>query len=248
MRTNHLSHPLGCLALALALVPPPVLAQTDTASVVGTVRDSLGAVVPGVTVTATQTGTNVALTARTNASGQYIFPTLRIGTYTVTAELEGFRRTRVPDVELNVQERVEINLTLEVGQVTEAVQVTGATPLLQTESANIGYSVDERQLKDLPLLGRRYAELAFLAPGVVTASAGLTSRGEDTFFHANGNYATWNNFMLDGADNNSGSTNLQERSLQVIQPPVDALQEFKVQTRTYSAEFGKSAGAVINLG
>src|SRR6266480_2794685 len=74
----------------------------------------------------------------------------------------------------------------------------------------------------------------------------MTSRGEDTFFNANGNYATWNNFMLDGADNNSFSTNLQERSAQVIQPPVDALEEFRVQTRTYSAEFGKAAGAVIN--
>ena len=81
---------------------------------------------------------------------------------------------------------------------------------------------------------------------MVSAPAGITSRGEDTFFNANGNYATWNNYTLDGADNNSFSTNLQERSPQVVQPPVDALQEFKVQTRTYSAEFGKAAGAVIN--
>ncbi len=101
-------------------------------------------------------------------------------------------------------------------------------------------------MRDLPLLGRRYSELAFLSPGVVAAPAGITSRGEDTFFNANGNYATWNNYTLDGADNNSFSTNLQERSPQVVSPPVDALQEFKVQTRTYSAEFGKAAGAVIN--
>ena len=101
-------------------------------------------------------------------------------------------------------------------------------------------------MQDLPLLGRRYSELAFLTPGVVRAPAGITSRGEDTFFNANGNYATWNNYTLDGADNNSFSTNLQERSPQVVAPPVDALQEFKVQTRTYSAEFGKAAGAVIN--
>ena len=106
--------------------------------------------------------------------------------------------------------------------------------------------MDERQIQDLPLLGRRYSELAFLVPGVVVAPAGITSRGEDTFFNANGNYATWNNYTLDGADNNSFSTNLQERSPQVVQPPVDALEEFKVQTRTYSAEFGKSAGAVVN--
>jgi hypothetical protein len=237
---------IGCLALAFVLAPIVVVAQTDTASIVGTVRDSSGAVMPGVTVTATQKGTEVALTAVTNSSGQYVFPNLRIGTYIVAAELQGFRRTVHPDVELNVQDRAEINLTLEVGQLAEEVLVKGETPLLQTETANIGYSVDEQQLRDLPLLGRRYAELAFLAPGVVQAPAGITSRGEDTFFNANGNYATWNNFMLDGADNNSGSTNLQERSAQVVQPPVDALQEFKVQTRTYSAEFGKAAGAIIN--
>jgi hypothetical protein len=237
---------IGCLVLALALAPAVVWAQTDTASIVGTVRDSSGAVMPGVTVTATQTGTAVALPAVTNSSGQFVFPNLRIGTYTVSAELQGFKRALQEAIELNVQDRAEVNFTLEVGTMSEEVLVKGESPLLQTQTANIGYKVDERQLRDLPLLGRRYAELAFLAPGVVTAPGGITSRGEDTFFNSNGNYATWNNFMLDGADNNSGSTNLQERSLQVVQPPVDALQEFKVQTRTYSAEFGKAAGAIIN--
>ncbi len=246
MFSNSLSKLIYFLIFTLALVPSTTFAQTDTASIVGTVKDASGAVMPGVTVTATQTGTNVTLTAITNASGQYLFPNLRIGTYSVAAELQGFRRTVRSDVQLNVQDRIEINLTLEVGQLAEEVVVKGESPLLQTETASIGYAVDERQLKDLPLLGRRYAELAFLTPGVVLAPNGITSRGEDTFFNANGNYATWNNFMLDGADNNSGSTNLQERSLQVVQPPVDALQEFKVQTRTYSAEFGKAAGAIIN--
>ena len=233
-------------ALALLLWPGVAAAQTDTASIVGTVKDTSGAVMPGVTVTATETKTNVALTALTNSAGEYVFPNLRIGTYAVSAELQGFKRAVRPPITLNVQDKVEVNFALEVGAMSEEVIVKGETPLLQTQSANIGYSVDERQLKDLPLLGRRYAELAFLTPGVVTAPAGITSRGEDTFFNANGNYATWNNFLLDGADNNSGSTNLQERSTQVVQPPVDALQEFKVQTRTYTAEFGKAAGAIIN--
>jgi hypothetical protein len=141
---------------------------------------------------------------------------------------------------------VQLDFALEVGAVSEQVTVTGRAELLQTQSADIGNVVDQRQIQDLPLLGRRYSELAFLTPGVVAAPAGITSRGEDTFFNANGNYATWNNYTLDGADNNSFSTNLQERSPQVVQPPVDALQEFNVQTRTYSAEFGKAAGAVIN--
>jgi hypothetical protein len=220
--------------------------QIDTAAIVGTVRDQTGAVVPGATVTATQAGTEVAVSVVTNAAGQYTFPALRIGTYAVAAELSGFRRMVRPEVRLNVQDRVEVNFSLEVGELAEEVVVSGRQELLQTQTADIGTIIDARQLQDLPLLGRRYSELAFLTPGVVVAPAGITSRGEDTFFNANGNYATWNNYTLDGADNNSFSTNLQERSPQVVQPPIDALQEFKVQTRTYSAEFGKAAGAVIN--
>ena len=221
-------------------------AQIDTASLVGTVRDSSGAVLPGVTVVATHVETGVTTNGVTNNSGQYVFPGVRAGLYSVTAELPGFRRAVQRDVRLQVQDRVEVNFTLEVGAVTEEVVVQGRPELLQTQTADIGNVVDERQVRDLPLLGRRYSELALLSPGVVVAPGGITSRGEDTFFNANGNYATWNNYTLDGADNNSFSTNLQERSPQVVQPPVDALQEFKVQTRTYSAEFGKAAGAVVN--
>jgi hypothetical protein len=237
-------------ALVLALLPvalvSPAWAQIDTASVVGTITDQSGAVLPGVTVSATQSATQVTATAVTNERGQFLFPNLKVGRYTVAAELSGFKRAVQPDVVLSVQDRAEVNFQLAVGELSEEVVVTAESALLQTQSADIGNVVDERQVRDLPLLGRRYSELAYLTPGVVQAPVGITSRGEDTFFNANGNYATWNNYTLDGADNNSFSTNLQERSAQVVQPPVDALQEFKVQTRTYSAEFGKAAGAVIN--
>ena len=221
-------------------------AQTDTGVIVGRVVDDSGGLLPGVTVTWTQEGTGVSAATVTNDRGEYIFPGLRVGTYTVAAELQGFRRAVRREVRVNVQSRAQVDLQLSVGAMTEEVVVIGRAQLLQTQSADIGSVIDSRQVQDLPLLGRRYSELAFLSPGVVAAPAGITSRGEDTFFNANGNYATWNNYTLDGADNNSFSTNLQERSPQVVQPPVDALSEFKVQTRTYSAEFGKAAGAVIN--
>lgn len=230
----------------LLLLASPAFAQIDTGVIVGRVVDGSGAVLPGVAVVATQDGTGVQATAVTNDRGEFIFPGLRVGAYTVTAELQGFRRAVRRDIQLSVQTRAQVDLELGVGAMTEEVVVTGKSELLQTQSADIGAVIDERQVRDLPLLGRRYSELAFLSPGVVAAPAGITSRGEDTFFNANGNYATWNNYTLDGADNNSFSTNLQERSPQVVSPPVDALQEFKVQTRTYSAEFGKAAGAVIN--
>lgn len=236
---------VAALAFVLAL-PLAAAAQIDTGAIVGRVRDSSGAVLPGVTVTLTQEATGVASSTVTNQSGEYTFPGQRIGRYTVTAELEGFKKSAYLNVQLNVQARLQLDFELGVGAISEQVTVTGEAPLLQTQSADIGNVVDERQIQDLPLLGRRYAELAYLTPGVVAAPAGISSRGEDSFFNANGNYATWNNYTLDGADNNSFSTNLQERSPQVVQPPIDALAEFKVQTRTYSAEFGKAAGAVIN--
>jgi hypothetical protein len=237
---------IGLTLGVLLLSAPHAAAQLDTGAIVGAVRDSSGAFLPGVTVTVIHEATGVTQTTITNESGQYVFPSLRVGTYTVSAELSGFRRVVHKGVPLSVQDRREVAFMLEVGNLAEEINVSGRSELLQTQSADIGNVVDERQLRELPLLGRRYSELAFLTPGVVQAPAGLTSRGEDTFFNSNGNYATWNNYTLDGADNNSFSTNLQERSPQVVQPPVDALSEFKVQTRTYSAEFGKAAGAVIN--
>lgn len=241
----HARRLAGIMLAAVLLSAGSAAAQIDTAAIVGTVRDASGAVLPGVTITATHDASGVALSVTTNSAGQFVFPSVRVGKYTVAAELQGFRRALQKDVTLQVQDRTEVNFALELGAVSEEVFVRGRT-VLQTQTADIGNVVDERQVRDLPLLGRRYSELALLSPGVVVAPAGITSRGEDTFFNANGNFATWNNYTLDGADNNSFSTNLQERSPQVVQPPVDALQEFKVQTRTYSAEFGKAAGAVVN--
>lgn len=247
MRARSSSLLAGGIALALwVLAVPEASAQIDTGSIVGTVTDTSGAVLPGVTVTATQDATGFTTTATTNSRGQYVFSTLRIGTYTVDAELQDFKRGVRRDVQLSIQQRLEIGFALELGALSEEVVVSGETPLLQTQTGDMGYSVDEQQLTELPLLGRRYTELALLQTGVVQSGQGVQSRGEDSFFNANGNYATWNNFVLDGGDNNSFSTNLQERTPQVIQPPVDALEEFRIQTSTYSAEFGRSAGAVIN--
>ncbi len=237
---------VGLSALLAVLLPVVLVAQLDTGTIVGRVKDPSGAVLPGVTVTATQEATGIVASTVTNERGEFVFPGQKVGRYTVAAELQGFKTSNYTGVQLSVQDRVQLDFELGVGALTETVTVTGRAELLQTQSADIGTVVDERTVRDLPLLGRRYSELAFLVPGVVAAPAGISSRGEDSFFNANGNFATWNNYTLDGADNNSFSTNLQERSPQVVQPPVDALQEFKVQTRTYSAEFGKAAGAVIN--
>jgi hypothetical protein len=239
-------HPVLTALVLILTASVPASAQLDTGSIVGTVRDQSSAVVPGATVTARQESTGTLVTAVSSEKGQFVFPNLKVGTYTISAELAGFRKSVQTGIVLHVQERIEVDVRIELGSVTEDVVVRGESPMLQTQTADVGYAVDQRQVTDLPLLGRRYSELALLTTGVVTAPGGLTGRGEDGLFNVNGNLATWNNFILDGGDNNSASTNLQERSTEVVQPPVDALEEFRVQTRTYSAEFGKAAGAVIN--
>jgi hypothetical protein len=248
-RTRPLASAIGLaltLMISLLLAPAPALAQIDAGSIVGTVSDGQGGVLPGVTVVVTQEGTGFAMSDVTNGKGQYTFPNLKIGKYLITAELTGFKKAVRAGVQLHVGDRIQADFKLDVGAMTEEVTVSGEAPLLNTQTGDMGHVVDQKQLTDLPLLGRRYAELALLQTGVVPGGRQLAGLGEDTSFNANGNYGTWNNYTLDGADNNSGSTNLQERSAQVIQPPVDALEEFRIQTRTYSAEFGKSAGAVIN--
>src|SRR5206468_103130 len=133
------------LALAfVAAIAAPAHAQLDTGSIVGTVSDASGGVLPGVTVTATQVDTGVTTTAITTDKGQYVFPALKIGRYTVAAELSGFRRAVHDTIDLHVQERREASLTLEVGQLSEEVKVVGMSPLLQTQTANMGHAVDER--------------------------------------------------------------------------------------------------------
>ena len=179
-----------------------------------------------------------------NSSGQYQFTGLRVGEYTVKATATGFGTQVVSDVQIDVQSRPSIDFTLKIGDASQTVQVESAAPLLNTQTADVGGVVQEQQIRDLPLNGRRYADLALLEAGIQkdpTVSNAAADR-----FSSNGNLETQNYFSLDGIENNSGSTNLQEGSVQTVQPPPDALSEFRVQTRTYSAEFGTSAGAVIN--
>ena len=235
------------LVLAVALMALPAAAQIDTGSIVGAVTDASGAVVPNVSVTATNVGTNLSVSTLTNELGQYVFNGLKIGTYKITAELAGFRKTVQTGIELHVQERLAVNLTLQVGAVAETVEVSGAPPLLSTQSADMGQTVATRQVVDQPLNGRRYADLSLLAVGVVPRPSPGPGQGNpsEARFNVNGNFSLQNYFALDGVDNNNAS-GLMGGSPQIIPAVPDALAEFKVQTRTYSAEFGESQGAVIN--
>jgi hypothetical protein len=232
-----------CFAVLL-MVTLPATAQIDRGAIVGKVVDTSGAVIPGATVTVTNVETGVAVNTTTNKSGEYQVLALIPGQYTVKMTANGFQSVVRQNITLHVQDRLSIPATMKVGSVKQEVVVTGGEPLLKTENADVGNVVDTRQVNDLPLNGRRYADLALLEPGVQKYYAANNPAPDR--FSANGNLETQNNFQLNGVDNNSWSENLQDFSVQVVQPPPDAIEEFRVQTRTYSSEFGNSAGAVVN--
>ena len=232
--------------VVLGLVVPActTLAQFDNGSIVGILRDSSGAVIAGGTVTVRNTATGVSTTLKTNGDGSYQALALIPGSYTVEASAAGFGVAKNPAVDVHVKTRAEVDFELKAGAKNEVVEVNAAGVALQTQSADVGNVIGTTQINDLPLNARRYADLALLEPGIFK-NPSVANAAPDRF-SSNGNLETQNYFALDGVDNNSGSTNLQEGSVQNVQPPPDAIQEFRLQTRTYTTEFGTSAGAVVN--
>src|SRR5580693_5980837 len=231
-------------AMLLGAAALPAFGQIDRGAISGRILDASGAVVPSATVTITNKATGVAVTTSVDADGVYQVLALIPGTYSVKATATGFDSVLRDDINLHVQDQLSISFALKVGSVKTEIVVTGGAPALDTQTADVGSVVNEQHINDLPLNGRRYADLALLEPGV-DKFYGAANPAPDRF-SVNGNLELQNNFLLNGIDNNSFSENLQEFSVQVVQPPPDALQEFKIQTRTYSSEFGNSAGAVIN--
>jgi hypothetical protein len=220
-------------------------AQKDTGGITGIVTDPSGAVVGGAKVTVTDVDRGISVTTVTTSNGEYVVRPLKIGRYNVTVELKGFKRTVVGPVTVDVQSRPEVNVQLQVGGVTEVVKVTTEGPQLQTETSDLGQVVDSNTIVTLPLNGRNFAQLALLGAGVGPSEPG--SRVETSYgFSSNGARSLQNNFQLDGIDNNSDLGDVLNGSSYVIQPSVDAIAEFKVQTNSYSAEFGRGNGAVMN--
>jgi Carboxypeptidase regulatory-like domain/TonB-dependent Receptor Plug Domain len=228
------------VVLVACFAASPALAQVDTGSILGTVRDKTGALVPGATVTVHEATTNATMSLVADAVGNYVATPLRIGTYSVTAELAGFRKETREGVVLRVQDRLRIDFVLEPGQVSESVVVNGEAPLVQSETSSLGEVVDARQIENLPLNGRNFIDLATLTTGVIRTAEGSNGNVNATFV-VNGTRGGQNNYLLDGIDNNSN-----DGGEAALYTNVDALEEFKVQTSTYSAEFGRSGGAVIN--
>ena len=237
------------LAVACLLVPVHAhcsFGQTSTATLIGTVQDSTGAILPDVTVSVTSTERNISLSTRTNEVGSYVLPALSPGNYSVTAELPGFKRAVREGVVLQVNQLGRIDIRLQLGSIEETIRVIGAAPLLETESSSRGSTIDQQKILELPLNGRDYNQLAGLAPGVVPSTPRLAVLNFKGAINVNGNRVFDNVFLLDGVDNVSYSSSYRGENVQIVQPSIEALQEFKIQTNTYSAEFGRSSGAVIN--
>ncbi len=224
------------------------VAQVDTGSLVGTVKDASGALLPNVTVTATNTDTGIATPTKTEQNGDYVITPLHIGRYSVSVEATGFQREIRKDIVLDVQQTLRLDFSLKVGSVSETMEVSGAPPLLETESASLGNVVTAETVEELPLNGRRYTDLAELTSGVAKVIEGPVNGGSTPTngnaggsFAVNGTRGDQNNFTLDGIDNNSN-----DNGDVAVLSSVDAIAEFKIETLNYSPEFGRSGGAVIN--
>ena len=237
------------LLVAATLFPSVLPAQAVTGTILGTITDDTGGILPGATVTLTHTETGRTRVVIADSAGEFTAPSLSTGTYTLFAELQGFKTMSIPGIRLGVDQRLRFTVKLEVGAVSETVTVVGASPLVQTSSSELGTTVNEEQIRQLPLNGRNFVSLTRTVPGVVRGIPGANIDGAGSLawrasasFSANGQRPRDNNYILDGVDNNE--TWLQTV---VIFPAIDALDEFKLQTSTYSAEFGRSLGGVVSV-
>ncbi len=230
--------------LVWLLACAPSFAQT-LGTITGEVKDASGAIVPGVTVTAQNNATNAIREGTSNEAGAYSFPAMQPGTYTVKAELQGFKTVQ-NTAELHVEQTLRLNFTMEIGTLTETAEVTGVAPLITTENATVGTVIENRRIVELPLNGRNYLSLIALSPNVSAEFAGAGQAGDrqggtraQQQLSISGQRREFNYFTLDGVDNTDVNFNTY-----IFLPSVDALEEFKVQTGIYSAEFGRSASQV----
>jgi hypothetical protein len=234
------------LCALLLLSAPGSFAQTITGTITGQVTDQSGATVPNVKVTATNVKTNISTTVETNRAGIYNILFLPVGQYTVTAESTGFKKATVEAFTLETSQTARIDIVMQVGQITESVNVTESAPVLQTETAATGETITSNTTTSIPLRGRNFASVTLLVPGAITPNPGsFDGVGRNTGGgrpYVNGNREQTNNFLLDGTDINESIDNLVGYS-----PNVDALQEVRVLTGNAGAEFGNANGAVVNM-
>lgn len=237
-----------CTFVCLLLSAVSAAAQVDRATLTGVVRDPQNAVIPAATVKLTHVATGVEAATTATGEGTYLVVNLAPGEYLVEASATGFQ-TVAQTIRLETGQRARLDLSLAVGSVGETVRVEGVTPILDTQSAVVGSVVSRNEVANLPLAIRNWDDLLFTLPGVqgdrYTEQTGTTNAGRTGGVSIHGNRSLQNNFLLDGVDNNSISTNVQELSTQVSRPSIDAIDEFKVVTSPFTAEYGRAPGGAI---
>ena len=231
---------------ACALVAPvaPAFAQSATATIEGTIVDQSGALLPGVTVTITEVDTGTQRVAMTDASGVFSAPLLPVGVYSLTAELAGFQTQKQPEIKVTIGQTITLRIEMGVNAVAESITVSGVTPIIETSRSKVSATVDEIAVQRLPVNGRNFIDFALLTPGVTRD----TRSGDISFA---GQRGTLNSLVVDGADSNntffgqaSGRTGSGRAPYQFSQ---DAVKEFQVNSNSFSAEYGRAGGAVINV-
>jgi hypothetical protein len=234
------------LLLVGLFVPAKATAQVDMGSVSGMVHDPSGAAILGAKVILTNEDTGVAASTETGTEGQYTFSLVKVGRYSLSVSSAGFKSFQQKKVTVDVQQKVRLDTSLALGDATETVVVNEAPPLLQTQDASVGQVVEEKTIDSLPLNGRNFTFLAQLSAGVTQGQQDGRGLGASGSFAANGLRPAQNNYLLDGMDDNANLVDFLNGTAYSVKPPVDAIQEFKIQTNDYSAEMGRAAGAVLN--
>ncbi|MGC2403602.1 MAG: carboxypeptidase regulatory-like domain-containing protein [Acidobacteriaceae bacterium] len=218
-------------------------AQVDTGSISGTVHDPAGSIIMNATITVTNTADGFVSTVNSNHGGLYTAVDLRPGNYSVTAAAPGFQSITRTGIDLRLQDRLAINFDLAIGQTATLVEVQSNATALETETTSLGQVIENKAIQTLPLNGRNYIQLAILGAGTSPSQRS----NERNSFIANGQREIQNSYVLDGIDNKNKIVGFDSSDAQSIEPIIDAIQEFKVQTATFSAEFGQSAGGVVNV-
>jgi hypothetical protein len=235
------------LGLCLMLMARSGFSQTVNATLSGTITDATGAVIPQASITATNVATGAASKTVSDASGNYILPSLVPGDYRLKVEKEGFKSTVLTGITLQVDQKATQDAELEVGNVAQQIEVKSKVPIVNTTTGTVGTVIGTQQVVDLPLNLREYGALATLVPGTVTDNGGFAnstigSPFAQTSYNSNGNRSSSNSFLIDGVE----SRNLSFGGF-ALEPPPDAVQEFNLETNIYNATFGLAAGSTINL-
>ncbi len=254
--SSHMPRSVSAFLAALlyvCLLPASLFAQFENGSIVGTVRDSSGAVIPEASVTATNKATGVVSTRTSNAEGSFEIPDLRVGQYDLLVTKPGFSSATATDIAVTISGRQRIDLTMSVGEASTTVDVASGVNLqVEADTSERGQIVTQYQTAALPLVSRNYSDLIGLTTGVRQSTSSLSSTSNtgllrEGSFNVNGQRSIFNNFLLDGMDNNAYGESNQGFSNQIIQPAPDSVAQFQVVTNNETAEYGRASGATINV-